>query len=138
MPGGNDPDNRRDFPGGWPGDPRNAFEPAAGRAEQQAVWEHVRKLTATSQGEQSALRRGRQVNLFADDTRWVYARELNGKTVLVAINNGGVESEIRFPSPVTRGTALVDALGAADPPRQDAGQLSIRLKARTAAVYVQP
>ena len=25
MPGGGDPDNRRDFPGGWPGDPKNAF-----------------------------------------------------------------------------------------------------------------
>lgn len=25
MPGGADPDNRRDFPGGWPGDPRDAF-----------------------------------------------------------------------------------------------------------------
>ena len=25
MPGGDDPDNRRDFPGGFPGDTRNAF-----------------------------------------------------------------------------------------------------------------
>jgi catechol-2,3-dioxygenase len=26
LPGGNDPDNRRDFPGGWSGDARNAFD----------------------------------------------------------------------------------------------------------------
>ena len=35
LPGGGDPDNRRDFPGGWAGDPRNAFDPSgrhAGRA----------------------------------------------------------------------------------------------------------
>jgi len=31
MTGGNDPDNRRDFPGGWKEDPRNAFE-AGGRS----------------------------------------------------------------------------------------------------------
>ena len=31
MPGGEDPDNRRDFPGGWPGDSNNAFDPAVSR-----------------------------------------------------------------------------------------------------------
>jgi len=32
MPGGGDPDNRRDFPGGWTDDPKNAFTEAGSRA----------------------------------------------------------------------------------------------------------
>ncbi len=35
MQGGNDPDNRRDFPGGWAGDAHNAFE-ASGRTAGRA------------------------------------------------------------------------------------------------------
>ena len=38
MPGGNDPDNRRDFPGGWKGDAKNAFT-AEGRSPEQR--EHI-------------------------------------------------------------------------------------------------
>ncbi|MGD0790528.1 MAG: hypothetical protein ABR920_02050 [Terriglobales bacterium] len=40
-PHGDDPDNRRDFPGGFPGDPRNAFTASGRTAEQQDVFAHV-------------------------------------------------------------------------------------------------
>ena len=44
MPGGGDPDNRRDFPGGWPGDPHNAFEASGRTPDQEAVFARVVKL----------------------------------------------------------------------------------------------
>ena len=46
MPGGDDPDNRRDFPGGFPGDPTNAFTSAGRTAEQQDVFAYLQSLLA--------------------------------------------------------------------------------------------
>ena len=43
MPGGDDPDNRRDFPGGFPGDPRNAFTASGRTPEQQDVFAYVNR-----------------------------------------------------------------------------------------------
>ena len=83
MPGGNDPDNRQDFPGGWPGDKRNAFD-ASGRTDvEQSVWSHVQTLLKV-RAERADLRRGRTENLQVGDQTYVYRR---GRTV-VAINNG--------------------------------------------------
>lgn len=44
MPGGGDPDNRRDFPGGWSGDKHDAFAAGGRSKEEQEVWAHVQKL----------------------------------------------------------------------------------------------
>ncbi len=44
MSGGGDPDNRRDFPGGWPGDEHDAFSRDGRTREQQAIFEYVQAL----------------------------------------------------------------------------------------------
>src|SRR5262249_55232169 len=44
MRGGGAPDNRRDFPGGFPGDARNAFVASGRTPDEEAVFAHVRKL----------------------------------------------------------------------------------------------
>lgn len=44
MKGGDDPDNRRDFPGGWSDDPANAFTRQGRTAEQNDVFEHVNEI----------------------------------------------------------------------------------------------
>src|SRR5258707_7079811 len=44
MTGGGDPDNRRDFPGGWREDANNAFTEAGRTREQQEVFAYVQKL----------------------------------------------------------------------------------------------
>jgi glycosidase len=41
MSGGDDPDNRRDFPGGWSDDLLNAFKPSGRTPEQQEVFHHL-------------------------------------------------------------------------------------------------
>src|SRR5262249_48659837 len=58
MPGGGDPDNRRDFPGGWIGDPRSAFTADGRSPEQQQVFDTVRTLLRLRR-EHSALTGGR-------------------------------------------------------------------------------
>lgn len=44
MEGGHDPDNRRDFPGGFPGDERNKFSPADRTAEENVLWTTLQSL----------------------------------------------------------------------------------------------
>ena len=132
MPGGNDPDNRRDFPGGWAGDPHNAFDASGRTPEEESLWTYVRKLTSIRAAEPS-LRRGKQVNLFADDDHWVFAREQGEGAVIVAINNAESPTEVRCPVPYTSCTR-VDLLGG-ESARIDSGVLTVRLGPRSAAIF---
>lgn len=66
-------DNRPDFPGGFPGDAKNAFT-AAGRApQQQAMYAWVQGLLDL-RAHHDALQTGTQQNLLADDSGFVFAR----------------------------------------------------------------
>jgi glycosidase len=95
MEGGGDPDNRRDFPGGWPDDPRNAFDASGRTAAEQSIWQHVQALLALRR-ESEALKRGRLVHLALTDQFYAYARVAGEDVVVIAINNGDepVESEL--------------------------------------------
>jgi len=126
MPGGGDPDNRRDFPGGWRSDPRNAFE-ASGRTEsQQAVWAHVQRLLKL-RAERSDLRTARMEHLQAGEQSFVYRR---GRTV-VALNNDTTAVTIRLPIP----TLPDDALGVCAKPRGENGGVTIVVPRRSGCVF---
>lgn len=92
MPGGGDPDNRRDFPGGWAGDARNAFEPTGRTPDEDQLFSHLQALVKLRA--QRADLRGTQTEtmLLAEQT-WVYRR---GNT-LVAINNDTTATTVRVP-----------------------------------------
>ena len=77
MPGGDDPDNRRDFPGGFPGDKRNAFTTEGRTADEQKIFAQVRGLLHLRQ-QHPALRRGNYVHIFSDDRTFVYLRDFRG------------------------------------------------------------
>jgi glycosidase len=140
MPGGGDPDNRRDFPGGWPEDARNAFT-AAGRApDQQAIWDRVRRL-ARLRAELEPLRRGPMVNLCVGDQFYGYARTGPAGPVVVLINNAAEASAVTCdlsPLGLEEGTRLADRLQAAPELRIAGGQVHARFPARTAGIYVRP
>jgi len=86
MTGGGDPDNRRDFPGGWTGDSRNAFTETGRTAEQQALFAYVQALLRLRRGH-VALSRGRLWHLMSDESGYVFLREADEERVLVAFNN---------------------------------------------------
>lgn len=92
MPGGSDPDNRRDFPGGWKGDAANAFEANGRTAEQESVWMHVRTLLAL-RASRPELRAAATVHLVETEQVFVFQR---GKTV-VALNNGTDAVTVQVP-----------------------------------------
>jgi len=137
LPGGGDPDNRRDFPGGWPGDPRNAFEPAGRTPEQQAVFEHLRAL-ARLRAELAPLRRGRLVQLSVGEQTYAYARVGEDQSVLVALNNDTRPVELEVPvaaAGFADGASLRDRLGAGAGMSVAGGRVRLLLPARGAAVY---
>lgn len=139
MLGGNDPDNRRDFPGGFPGDPRNAFTPAGRTPQEEEIFQHVRKLTHL-RAAIAPLRRGVQKNLYLADQQWVYARIAGSDFAIVAINNDTSPSTFTFPvSPLTlsEGTSLTDKLGDIGSVKVNNGSVTITLPARGAAILTR-
>ncbi len=138
MPGGGDPDNRRDFPGGWKGDPRDAFEPGGRTADEESVHSHLKALLALRQST-PALRRGRMVNLHVADQTWVYARVLDSRPVVVAFNTGAEPATLDVPAGpagLADGASLEDRLHSGAGARVEAGRLRLSLPANASAVLV--
>jgi glycosidase len=98
MPGGKDPDCRRDFPGGFQGDKRSVFvrgQRTPPEKELLASWKDWRK----ARKDHEALRRGHLINLFADKEAWVFLRCTPQERVLVAVSKGLGTRTIRFNRP---------------------------------------
>ena len=87
MPGGEDPDNRRDFPGGFPGDPHDAFTQAGRTPEEQDVYAHVQGLLKLRR-EHPALREGEQRHVVVTDDYYIFTRETTGERLLVVFYKG--------------------------------------------------
>jgi len=140
MRGGGDPDNRRDFPGGWKEDTRNAFTAAGRTPQEQAIWDRVRRL-ARLRGELEPLRRGPMVNLCASEQSYGYARTGPASPVVVLINNAPDAADVDCDLSalrLTEGARLVDRLEAAPELHVAGGKIHARFPARTAGIYLAP
>ena len=125
LPGGPDPDNRRDFPGGWPGE-RNAFEASGRTAAEQDVWSHVQRMLRLRASRRD-LRHARMEHLHASEQAFVYRR---GRTV-VALNNDTTSVTVRLPV----ASLPADALGICAAPRADSGGVAIVIPRRSGCVF---
>jgi glycosidase len=137
MEGGDDPDNRRDFPGGFPGDARDAFEKSGRTPAEQRVFEWTRDLLRVRR-EQAALRRGSLTDLHFDDDSYAFARSHAGETVVVALNRAAAPKEVTIPAAyldAREGARLEPLLAATDRPAVAAGSLKLTVPARAAVVY---
>ena len=67
MTGGEDPENRHDFPGGWVGDAHNAFTQAGRTPSEQEVFAHVQQLNRLHR-QHRALQTGEMTTLAYSDT----------------------------------------------------------------------
>lgn len=104
MPGGADPDNRHDFPGGFPGDPQNAFTPAGRTAEQSAVHDWVASLFQFRQ-HHPVFAAGEQQDILYDETAFVFVRTTdlqkgcapgNPDHYLIALNSSDQPRELKL------------------------------------------
>jgi len=95
MPGGTDPDNRRDFPGGWSGDPVNAFAQTSRTREQQEIFSYVQSLLRLHR-EHATLRGGKLWHLASDESAYVFLRESEEERLVVAFNNADRQRDLRI------------------------------------------
>ncbi|OGS39962.1 MAG: hypothetical protein A2506_08705 [Elusimicrobia bacterium RIFOXYD12_FULL_66_9] len=137
LRGGEDPDNRRDFPGGWRDDPRDAFTRAGRTPEEQDVFDHVARLVSL-RADFEPLRRGRLVNLAVGERTYAYARVTRSSCALVILNTAAEPRAVEFSADALRlppRTALLeDRLGRTEA-RVENGRIKAVLPARTAAIY---
>jgi glycosidase len=112
MTGGADPENRHDFPGGFPADPANAFLLSGRNADQQSAFTWVRSLLQL-RARQPALTSGDQQDLFANDSSFVFVRGSHlesgcesGERIVIALSKSEPATAISLHVPIVA-TALV-------------------------------
>jgi len=136
MPGGNDPDNRRDFPGGFPGDPRNAFTASGRTSDQQDVFAYVQALL-TLRKNHPALRTGKQWHIGWDANYYAFLRESREEKLLVVYNNAAKTVALDIPLENTPletahelqtvfGNSMAEIVG---------GQVRVSLPAQTLSIF---
>jgi neopullulanase len=116
MPGGRDPDNRRDFPGGWHEDPQNAFTREGRTADQQEMFSFVQTLLRLRR-EHQALASGRLWHLVSDANSYVFLRESDEEKILVAFHKGTEKRELLIDlqnTPAGAAAAAVRLFGPAE------------------------
>jgi glycosidase len=128
MTGGADPDNRHDFPGGFPGDTRNAFLESDRTPEEQEIFSHVRRLLRLRR-EHTALRRGQLWHIYWDQTSYAFARISDEERVLVVFNNEGSGKSLHLSfsdTPLEGAQELIPLLaGRKEPVQGDAIELKL-------------
>jgi neopullulanase len=139
MTGPDEPTTRGDFPGGFPGDKRDAFTREGRAAEEQDLFGHVRMLVHLHT-ELEPLKRGSLVNLYASDQQYAYARTTKNASVVTVINNDTARATIEFDvsrARVPNGAVLIDRLGVSKELRVEDGKVQVALPGRSAAIFVR-
>ncbi|MBD0327039.1 MAG: hypothetical protein ICV68_11440, partial [Pyrinomonadaceae bacterium] len=137
MEGDEDPDNRRDFPGGWPGDARNAFKESGRNAKEQRVFSWTRDWLRLRR-EHAAIRQGDLIDLFYDADAYVYARRYQDETIIIALNRAQMPKVVSINVDwlaATNGARLLPLLIAKDRVVAANGTFTISVPAATAVAY---
>jgi glycosidase len=96
-------DDRRDFPGGFSGDPRNGFSAEGRTPDQESLYTVYRELLRIRKAT-PALRRGALTDLASSDTIYAYLRKYESERVVVILNVENARAEVNLPSEIS-GTA---------------------------------
>ncbi len=139
MTGPDEPTTRGDFPGGFAGDPNNAFTKEGRDARQQELFEFVRTMAHLHQS-LDPLQRGKLINLYVSQQQYVFARRSQSGCVVVAFNNETRPTTLNFEVPgtvLTDGSVMVDRIGRAKNVRVAQGEMIVSLPARSVAVLVK-
>ncbi|MFP5249119.1 MAG: alpha-amylase family glycosyl hydrolase [Acidobacteriota bacterium] len=104
MTGGGDPNNRHDFPGGFAGDPHDAFTQTGRSGEQQEIFEWTSRLL-NYRATRPALKAGIEQDLFADAHAFAFVRaerdggcapDRAGERLLVVVNDGAESETVKL------------------------------------------
>jgi glycosidase len=136
MQGEDEPTTRGDFPGGFPGDQRNAFTAAGRTREQQELFDYIRRLT-TLRRDLEPLQSGALVNLYVAEQQYAYARTLRNDAVVVVFNNANKAVEFEFNVALLGlrdGEVMHDRLGIIRDVTVRDGKLRVNLPQRSVAI----
>ncbi|HYP52839.1 MAG TPA: alpha-amylase family glycosyl hydrolase, partial [Pyrinomonadaceae bacterium] len=137
MEGGDDPDNRRDFPGGFPASQLKTRHPADSGPSARRMFDWTRDWIKLRR-EHAALRRGSLVDLSYDDESYAFARRDGDETIVVAFNRAAVAKKVSLPAAaleVGDGARLLPLLVARLGPRSVGGSFAVVLPPRAAVAY---
>jgi neopullulanase len=136
MPGGDDPDNRRDFPGGFPGDPKDAFTTAGRSAEQQEAFTHLQKLLQLRR-DHKALQSGEQSDVLANAGSFAFLRSAGSDRVLMVLNSTSTAQAIHIAiaeTPLASAHALAP-LDSASAAQIGADGITVNVAPSSVAIY---
>jgi glycosidase len=137
LAGVEDPDNRRDFPGGFPNDSRNAFTKGGRAPDEQRMFEWTRDWIRLRR-EYPAIRRGQTIDLVYDDDTYVFARRSMDETIIIVVNRAATPKKTTIPVTLleaTDGSQLLPLLVAKDRIRALEGAFTFDAPPRTAVAY---
>jgi glycosidase len=137
IPGGGDPDNRRDFPGGWIGDSNDAFTQSGRTRRQQEIFAYVQALLRLRR-EHAALRTGKLWHMASDESSYVFARETEEERIVVAFNNVDQPRELRIPlanTPAQRAAEIAILFGEAKA-EVTGGEIRITMPAQSLSIFL--
>jgi len=137
MEGEDEPTTRRDFPGGFPGDKRNAFTAAGRTKDEQELFDYIKRLT-TLRRELEVLRTGSLVNLHVSEQQYAYARTSRTAAVVVVINNDDKPAEIEFDvarTGLANGWSVKDRLGVSPDVVITDRKMKVHLPRRSVALF---
>jgi len=104
MAGGGDPDNRRDFPGGWAEDGQNAFTREGRSHDQENIFEYVQALLRLRRAH-DALRGGTLWDLASDESSYIFLRESEDEKLVIAFHDGASAKTVNLSLQGTPGEA---------------------------------
>jgi len=127
LKGFTDPDGkvRSDFPGGWPGDQKNAFTGEGLTKDELAVQSLVKKL-GNFRRTSSALKTGKMMHYIPVDGLYVYFRYDENQTIMCVMNTATNSNVVDFAKYVERTTGFRTAANVlSDETVNTAGKLAI-------------
>ncbi len=86
-------DIRKDFPGGWPGDPVNKFTAAGRTSQENEAFDYVRTLLRYRNAT-PALQTGHLMQFVPEDGVYTYFRYDEAKTIMVLLNTANAERTV--------------------------------------------
>jgi glycosidase len=139
MTGPDEPTTRGDFPGGFPGDKRNAFTQQGRTKDEEDLFQYIRTLTHLH-GELQALKRGELINLYVSGEQYAYARKAEKRTAVIVINNDTKPATLAVEvstAGLPDGAMLGDRLGVSKDVQVIKGGVNVTLPSRSAAIFVR-
>ena len=135
MEGKEDPDNRRDFPGGFPGDTHNTFTASGRTRDEQRMWQWTHDWIALRR-QHSALRNGALTDLLCNDNVFAFLRRNRDETMIVIINRSSDHEKLLLPAiALGEGVQLRPAFGATDSVVAKNGSIALIAPPKTALAY---